>query len=269
MDQLLQDLSYAARLAARHRGFTATAVLTLALGIGAATATFSLVDAIVFRPLPYADADRLVKIWGASAADPIDNMSLADLIDIAARTGTFELVAGDDGTGFKVEASGSFHFALGGLVTEQWLPTLGVRPVIGRGFLPEEFQPGRDDVLILTDVYWRSRFAGDAGVIGRTISVDGRTATIIGVLPSNVLRYGADFLKPLVTATYPAARDNRDLDVFARLRPGVTLAAAQAELDVLGRRLESALPKGSVNTRFRVVPLDKYYASIDLSLIHI
>ena len=265
MDQLRQDLSYAVRIALRNRGFTATAVLTLALGIGAATATFSLVDAIVFRPLPYADVDRLVKIWGGSAADPIDNMSLADLTDIAARTGTFELVAGDDGTGFKVEASGSFHFALGGLVTEQWLPTLGVRPVIGRGFLPEEFQPGRDDVLILTDVYWRSRFAGDAGAIGRTISVDGRTATIIGVLPSNVLRYGADFLKPLVTATYPAARDNRDLDVFARLRPGVTLAAAQAELDVLGRQVEAAFPKGNVNTRFRIVPLDKYYASIDPS----
>ena len=265
MDQLSQDLSYAVRIAARHRGFTAAAVLTLALGIGAATATFSLVDAIVFRPLPYANADRLVKIWGASAAEPIDNMALADLIDISERTGTFELVAGDDGMGFKVEASGSFHFASGALVTERWLPTLGVRPVIGRGFLPQEFQPGGDDVLILTDAYWRSRFAADTGVIGRTISVDGRTSTIVGVLPSNVLRYAADFLKPLVAATYPSARDHRDLDVVARLRPGITLAAAQAELDALGRRLESAYPSARVNHRFRVVPLDKYYASIDPS----
>ena len=104
MDQLRHDLSYAVRIAARNRGFTAAAILTLALGIGAATATFSLVDAIVFRPLPYADADRLVKIWAGSAAEPIDNMSLADLIDISERTGTFELVAGDDGTGFKVES---------------------------------------------------------------------------------------------------------------------------------------------------------------------
>jgi putative ABC transport system permease protein len=265
IDQLRQDLSYAVRIAGRNRGFTAAAILTLALGIGAATATFSLVDAIVFRPLPYADADRLVKIWGGSAAEPIDNMSLADLIDISERTGTFELVAGDDGMGFKVESGGSFHFASGGLVTAQWLPTLGVRPVIGRGFLPEEFQPGGDDVLILTDVYWRSRFAGDPSVIGRTISVDGRTSTIVGVLPSNVLRYGADFLKPLVTATYPAAREHRDLDVFARLRPGVTLAAAQAELDVLGRQIESAYPSANVNHRFRAVPLDKYYASINPS----
>jgi putative ABC transport system permease protein len=265
MEQLRRDLSYAIRMTARNPGFTAAAIVTLALGIGAATVTFSVVDAIVFRPLPYADPDRLVKIWGSTAAEPVDNMSLADFNDLSARTGIFAQVAGDDGMGFRIEYGDASHFADGGLVTEQWLSTLGVRPVLGRGFLPEEFRAGRDDVVILTDAYWHRRFGADRNVVGRSLAVDGRGATILGVLPPNVLRYGADFLKPLVPAAYPSGRDHRDLDVFARLRPGVTLAAAQAELDVLGREIEAASQSANVNHRFRVIPLEKYYASIDPS----
>ena len=265
MEQLRRDVSYGARMATRNRGFSAAAILTLALGIGAATATFTIVDAIVFRPLPYADTDRLVKIWGSSAAEPIDNMSLADLTDISERSAVFERVAGDDGTGVRVQYGESSHFASAALVTARWLSTLGVRPVLGRGFSPEEFEPGRDDVLILTDAYWHRRFAADADVVGRTLIVDGRRHTILGVLPANVLRYGADFLQPLVAATYPASREHRDLDVFARLRPGVTLAAAQAELDLLGRQLQAAYSTPKVNQRFRVIPLDKYYAAVNPS----
>jgi putative ABC transport system permease protein len=264
-EQFARDLMYAARMAARNRGFTAATILTLALGIGAATAMFSIVDAIVFRPLPYAAADRLVKIWGSSAADPVDNMSLPDFVDIVERRTIFEQVAADDGTGFKVEFGGALHDALGAAVTPEWLSTLGVQPALGRGFTPEEFQAGRDDVLILTDVYWRRRFAADAGVIGATLNVDGRASTILGVLPPNVLRYEADFLKPLVLTSYPADREHRSLDVFARLRPGVTLAAAQAELDVLGRQIATAHPSTNVNHRFGVVPLDKYYAAVSPS----
>ena len=265
MEQLRRDLSYGIRMAARNRGLTAAAILTLALGIGAATATFGIADAIVFRPLPYSGVDRLVKIWGSTAAEPVDNMSLADFNDISEHRWIFEQVAGDDGTDFRVEFGGSSHVALGGLVTAGWLSTLGVRPALGREFVQEEFQPGRDDVLILTDAYWRQRFAADPGVLGRTLSVDGKRMTILGVLPPNVLRYNADFLKPLVTATYPSGRDHRDLDVFARLRPGITVQAAQAELDVLGRQLEAAYPSANVNHQFRVIPLDKYYASVNPS----
>jgi putative ABC transport system permease protein len=265
MEQLRRDVFYGARLALRDRGFATAAILTLALGTGAATATFSVVDAVVFRPLPYADADRLVKIWGSSAAEPVDNMSLPDFNDVSEHGRIFEQIAADDGSGFKVEYGGSSQFVDGAFVTRQWLSTLGVRPVLGRGFLPEEFQPGRDDVVILTDAYWHRRFASDVGVTGRTLTVDGRPFTIIGVLPPNVLRYGADFLRPLVPAAYPSERDYRNLDVFARLRPGVTLAAAQAELDVLGRQLEAAYPSTTVNRGFRVIPLEKYYAAVNPS----
>ena len=265
IEELRRDVSYGARMAARTRGFTTAAVLTLALGVGAATVTFTIVDSVVFRPLPYADADRLVKIWGTTALNPIDNMSLADFNDISERNRLFENVAADDGSGVRVGYGGAYYYDAAAFVTSQWLATLGVRPVFGREFLPEEFQPGRADVVILTDVYWHRRFAADASVIGQTMTIDDRPSTIVGVLPPNVLRYGADFLAPLVAATYPSARDRRDLDVFARLRPGVTLAAVQAELDLLGRQLEAAYPSTNVNHRFTVIPLDKYYASIEPS----
>ena len=151
MEQLCRDVSYGARVAARNSGFTAAAVLTLALGIGAATAIFSVVDAIVFRPLPYADADRLVKIWGSSAADPIDNMSLADFNDSPSAARSSSRWPETMGRASKCSTMVSSHFVDGAFVTPQWLSTLGVRPVLGRGFLPEEFQPGRDGVVILTD----------------------------------------------------------------------------------------------------------------------
>ena len=261
-EQLRRDLSYAARMASRNRGFTTAAILTLALGTGAATATFSIVDAIVFRPLPYASADRLVKIWGSSAADPLDNMSLADFVDISERSGVFEQVAADDGTGFKVEYRGASHDALGGIVTAGVALDARGPSRAGTRISPRGVPTGtrrRPDP--------HRRRTGAAGLprtsAGRGPDAQRRrrgASPILGVLPPNVLRYGADFLKPLVTASYPAGREHRDLDVFARLRPGVTLAAAQAELDVLGRQIEAAFPSTNVNQRFRVIPLDKYYA---------
>ena len=265
LEQLWRDISYGARMALRNRGFTTAAVLTLALGIGATTATFTIVDAIVFRPLPYADPDRLVKIWGTGSAEPSDNMSLPDFNDLSERTVLFERVGADDGSDFKVEDGGSHHAASGALVSADWLSTLGVRQALGRAFLAEEFHAGRDDVVILTHVYWQRRFAGDRSVVGRMLRVDGRACTIVGVLPPNVLRYGADFLKPLVAAAYPASREYRNLDVMARLRPGVTLADVQAALDVLGRQLEIDYASKPVNHRFAVMPLDKYYASVNPS----
>ena len=129
--------------AGRNRGVTIAAVLTLALGIGATTAIFSIVDTIVFRPLPYGDADRLVKIW-ASGAAPTDNMALAEFEEMAEQRGVFESLAADDGMDFTVmTVDGGRESANGALVTAGWLNTLAVHPVLGRGFLPDEGQPGR------------------------------------------------------------------------------------------------------------------------------
>jgi predicted permease len=262
LGDLARDVIYGVRVARRNPGFTIAAVLTLAVGIGATTVTFTVADAIVFRPLPYAHPERLVKVWGRSSPHPTDNMALADFTGVKALTGLFEQVAADDGMSFRVDEGEAAHHANGALVTADWLSTLGVRPVLGRGFVPEEFQPPRDDVVVLTHVYWQRRFAANPGVIGRTVRIDGRSCTIIGVLPPNVLRYGADFLRPLIVDSYPSSREHRNLDVVARLRPGATLVSAQAAVDVLGAQLKLAGSSPNVNEHFSVAPLDKNYASI-------
>ena len=261
-EHLVRDVIYGVRIARRNLGFTTAAVLTLALGIGATTAMFTVADTIVFRPLPYAEPERLVKVWGRSSAHPTDNMALADFNGVKELTALFERVGADDGTGFRVEDGEALHFANGALITSEWLSTLGVRPALGRGFLRDEFLASKDDVVILTHVYWQRRFAADPGVLGRALRIDGRPCTVVGVLPPNVLRYGADFLRPLVVGTYPSSREYRNLDVVARLRPEATIASAQAALDVLGRQLDLAYSSPNANHQFSVAPLDKNYASI-------
>ena len=256
--QVWRDVGYGLRIARRNPGFTLAAILTLALGIGAATATFTVVDTIVIRPLPYREPGRLVKIWASASSEPIDNVALAEFQDISDQNHVFAEVAADDGMDFTVlTMAGQRAPANGAIVTPQWLSTLGVQPILGRGFLPDEGQPGRDHVVILTDDYWRRRFNADPGVIGKTLEIDGTASTIVGVLPPNVLRYGADFLKPLVSATYPADRQRRDLDVVARLRPGATVASAQAEVDVIANRMASVYPESNQGRRFSVIPLEK------------
>jgi putative ABC transport system permease protein len=258
------DLLYAARMLARNRGLTAVAVITLALGIGANTAIFSIVDTVVFRPLPYKDAGRLVKIWDSAERSPGDNVSYPDFADIRDQNDVFEQVAADDGKQLTVVLpDGSRRSLDGAMVTTAWLSTLGVQPLLGRGFVPDDEQPGRDPVVIVTHAFWRARLGSDPGIVGRTLPTDDGAVTVIGVLPPNVLRYGGDYLAPLKPSEYPQRRNHRDLDVFARLKPGVTIAQARAQLETIGRRLEGAYPETNNARGFSVAPLGKYYASTD------
>ena len=264
VEQLWRDIAYGARVLTKHRGFTAAAIATLALGIGANTAIFSIVDTIVFRPLPYVEPERLVKIWGtAPDASPTD-ISWADFVDIQSQNRAFERVAADDGMAYSVVYSnGARASVLGAMVTTEWLSTLGVQPLVGRTFLPDEAQTGRDHVIVLTHSYWRRQFASDPHVIGQVLSIDGEPFTIIGVLPPNVLRYQSDFLKPLTPSDYPTERGHRDLDVFARLRPGVALAQARSEMETVGARLARQYPATNKDRGLTVVPLNKYYMALD------
>jgi putative ABC transport system permease protein len=263
-DQLRQDLSYAVRMLAKSPGFSAVVVATLALGLGANTAIFSVVDAVVFRSLPYQDPERLVKICGNARAVATDDVSLPDLLDIREESHSFEQVAADDGSGVTItHADGTREPVDAALVTGSWLTTLGVRPMLGRAFLPEDERPGHDRVMILTHAYWRRRFDSDPAIVGKTLAVGRDPVTVVAVLPPNVLRYGADILVPLVPADYPPGRDYRDLDAFARLRPGVTLRQAQAELDTIARRLAAEYPATNKTRRFSLVPLEKWYAEIE------
>ena len=259
LDQFRQDLSYGLRTLRRNRGLTAVAIVTLAIGIGANSAIFSIVDTVVLRPLPYRDADRLVKIWGSTSAEPTDNVSLPDYLDIRAESDVFELIAADDfapGDGLGQAISGA-------QVTGTWLEALGVQPMLGRAFAADEGLPGHDHVLLLTHSTWQHRFAADPAVVGRTLRGEDGPYTVIGVLPPNVLRYGNDFLKPMVESTYSHDRGHHDLDVFGRLKHGVTIAQARAQLDSIADRLQRQYPHTNTNLRFKVAPLDKNYASTD------
>jgi putative ABC transport system permease protein len=262
MALLFTDLAYAVRLLGRNKAFTIIAIATLALGIGANAAIFTLVDTVVFRPLPYAEPERLVKIWDHSNSQPTDNVSWSDFNDIQAQADIFERVAADDAMNFdRVTREGSRLSADGAIVSPEWLATFGVQPMLGRSFALDEFEPGRDRVILLSHAFWQ-RLGGTPNVIGTTITIDAVPHTIIGVLPPNVLRYGNDFLAPLVSARYPRERSHRDLDVFARLKPGVTVAQAQAALDVIASRLAREYPATNAARGFSVAPLGKYYAAI-------
>lgn len=262
---MFNDLHYAIRMLRKTPGVTTVAVLTLALGIGANTAIFSVVDTVLLRPLPYKDPDRLVKIWGANRPRGLlrEDVSMPDFLDLRDRNHVFEQMAADDFFGFVVTHQGEPAEWVGGaVVTASWLPTLGVQPILGRHFLPDEEQPGHDSVVILTNAYWRNRFGADPKIIGARLVLGGQPFTVVGVLPPNIRRSGgAEILKPLVPANYKAERDYRDLDVVARLKPAVTLVQAQAEMDIIARQLEQQYP--TTNKRYSVMlePLREAYVA--------
>ena len=182
----MNDLSYALRGLTRNAGFTAVTVTTLALGIGANTAIFSVVDTVVFRPLPYREPARLVKICGSQPQHPQcdDDVSMPDFLDLRDQGRLFEQIAADDGRDFRLrEATGSREYVLGALVTSNWLSTLGSRPMMGRDFTPEEEQAGRDRVAILSHDFWKRHFASDPHVLGRTLILDEVPLTVSASCP--------------------------------------------------------------------------------------
>jgi putative ABC transport system permease protein len=263
-DDLWREVSHAVRGLLKNKGFAAIAIATVAIGVGASAAIFTLVDTVVFRSLPYEDPARLVKIFDTQPGTSPDDVSWADFIDITVQQDVFERVAADDGQGFRMRVGDGPLEAVGGaMVTAAWLDTLGVKPLVGRGFLADDFAAGRGQVALLAHHFWVRRFGSDPATVGRTISVDDATFTIVGVLPPNVLRFGADVVRPLIATEYPQARSHRDLDVVARLKPGVTIARAQAALDTVAGRLAQEYPTTNARHGFRVVSLGKYYASVE------
>jgi putative ABC transport system permease protein len=257
----MTDLLYAVRVLRKNAGFTAVAIVTLALGLGATTAIFSVVDTVVFRPLPYHEPDRLVKICGTGPRDRScdDDFSLRELESIRERLDIFEQVAADDGMGASVVRADGTREPLGvGLVSANWLAVLGVRPLLGRDFVADEAQPGADRVVILTHDYWRRHFNSDPQAIGRTIAFDGIAHVAVGVLPPNVLRSNADVLKPFVASGYT----DTSLDVFGRLKAGTSLAQARAGIELLGSGLAHQYPETNRDRRLDAQLLGKDYASI-------
>ena len=253
MDTFLQDLRYALRTLRRNVGFTTAAVLTMALGIGATSAIFSVVNGVLLRPLPYEAPERLVMIWGTYPDFGRTATSLPDFLDWRAQSRTLEQMAARHGTTFNLTGAGEPEQLAGERVTANFFPTLGVAPAIGRNFTPDEEEPGRGGVAILDHGYWQRRFGGDPAVVGRTLTLNGRPHTVVGIAPPGFRFWeDADVYAPIVRDT-TANRRSEFLTVFGRLVPGATVEQASAEMKTVLARLAELYPASNESLRSEVI----------------
>ena len=255
----LQDLRNALRGLARNPVFALTAILAAALGVGATTAVFSVVDRILFRSLPYANEDRLVSAGMLAPLDTNEFMFASEYFDLRHNPGPFEAVTSFQAGAIACDLTEQNPLRLGCLRVEaNFLATLGLSPIIGRSFSPEEDRPNGPRVALISYGLWRSRFAADTQVIGRTIPIDGATATIVGVLPGNFempTLTRADILLPeaLNEAT---ERTGRALRVFGRMKPGISVTQATAQLGPhFQRALDTVPPQFRKEVSLRVRPV--------------
>ncbi len=259
-----QDLRLAARLLRRAPGFSTVAVATVALGVAATTTTFSLVDAVLLRPLPYADPARLVMAGEPGDTGLPSNTGYSTYLDWREQNHSFENLAilRDWSPALTREETEQLQ---GWRVTSTFLATLGVAPALGRDFEPAEDHPDRRYVVILSDRLWRRRFGADPGIIGRSIDLTGRPFEVVGVLPrafDDVLfaNYGApDVLSPLgYEVSQPwACRSCQHLKVLARLREGVGPDLARGDLEAIQGRLRAAYPRDYDSSRIAVMPVEE------------
>jgi putative ABC transport system permease protein len=275
METLFQDVRYGLRLLAKRPGFTTIAVVALALGIGANSAIFSVVNGVVLRPLPYKDPDRLMMVWSrrpllqAQSGLSEYPVSAADFIDWRDQNQSFDQLAAFHTQPFNITGAGDPEF-LGG-VRASWnlFALLGVDAQKGRTFLPEDDQPGAGHVVAISHGLWERRFGADPNIVGQKLMLNDEPYTVVGVLPKTFQfpRKGelpagfqfprqADLYTPLAWTPNQAANRGRNfLAVVARLRPGVTLAQAQADADGMAERLKQQNPQANANKDIFVVSL--------------
>jgi len=273
MNSGAQDIRFAVRSLAKHPWFTLAAVLSLAIGIGANTSIFSVANALLFRPLPYDDPDRLMILWNRSPGLGItqDWFSTAQYFDIKTGHHGFEQVAIAIGGNYNLTGRGDPERVGAVRVSSNLLPMLGARPDLGRLLTPDEDFPGHPSTAVLTDGMWARRFGRDRHAIGTSIIINGQTYEIVGVLPQNFslpqevvpLLDGtqqADLFLPLPLAPSAASqvRDHEDYNIVGKLAPGVSVQQAQAEMDTITARLRREFPENyppNGGLTFSIVPL--------------
>ena len=259
MQTLLQDLRYGARMLLKKPGFTLIAVITLALGIGVNSAIFSVVNALLVRPLPFDNLDRIVALWEKVPSRGVERneTAAANYLDWSAQQTSFEHTGLYSWWSANLTGVENPENIQGYLITASLFDVVGVRPLHGRAFTAEEEQPGKDDVVILNHGLWRRRFGGDPGVIGKTISINGAPRTVVGVMPPEYnFPRGGELLAPLaLTQRQAQNRVAHYLLAVARLKPGVSIAQAQAELDTIMTRLERQYPNTNTGRGLGVFPL--------------
>ena len=249
LESILRDAKYGARSLAKNRGFTAVAVLTLALGIGANAAIFAVIDAVLLRPLPYPEAGRLVRLYAVDAAREEFSVSPADFLEGYSRAEAFEHLAAYREFSFNMASEERSERVSGAVVSPEFFSALGVGPQHGRLISPALDAPGGPRVVVLGHTLWQRRFGGDAGILGKSINLDGEPRTVVGVMPEG-FQFPADAelwassryavpehpLRPTQDPT--TRRDSQYFDVVGRLRPGVGLEQARAEAKAVAGRFK-------------------------------
>ena len=257
-----QDLRYGLRTLIKNPGFTIVAVIALALGIGANSAIFSVVNAVLLRPLPYKNPDQLVVIWenATHLGFPKDTPSPANFLDWRQQSSLFEGMAAFAERSFNLTGVGEPERLDGRRVSANLFEMLGVKPIVGRTFVPQEDQPGTK-VVLLNESLWKRRFGGDPAVVGRAVNLNGEPYTVVGVLPQTVRlptsgNWRDQVWVPLAFPSEEAAsRGAHYLEVIARMKPGMTLPKAQAEMDTIAARLAQQYPDFNARRGAVVTPL--------------
>jgi predicted permease len=266
MESILQDIRFGARALVRNPLFTLVAVLALALGIGANTAIFSVLDAVVLKPLPYSHPEQLVQLWMrfTDIGQPMDRnwVSPPEFADLRNLNKSLSQLAAIDTANFNLRVGETPERLTGALVSASFFPLFGVQAQIGRVFLPDEDQPGRDTEVLLSDGLWRSRFGADPGISGRKLVLSGKSYIVVGVLPRGFdYPVGADIWTPLAFSASDLAPDNRGnhgLQAIARIRPAISQAQARSDLDSVSERIieqNPGFPYRLVHFKVLMVPL--------------
>ncbi len=234
MNALLQDLRYALRSLSRAPGFTVASVVTLALGIGANAALFSVVNGVLLKPLPYADSERIVQIFRSDAKAGRSGVAPADVLDWKDRLTSLTNVTGVSTISVTLNGEGEPERVVGAKVSASLFPLLGIPPSSGQFFGPDEDRPGAPKTVVLTDGLWQRRFGGQTTLLGKTILLNGEPHVVAAVMPASFHFVGADLLLPLALGPSDrSARNTTYLRAYGRLAPGISIKAAQAEMDLL------------------------------------
>ncbi len=262
LETLLQDLRYAARALRKNPGFTIIAVLTLALGIGANTAIFSMVNALLLHPYNFPELDRLVRVWenrGIDEGADARFMAPRDAADLVSETQVFDGLTTYRCGDFNLNADGNVQPVLGCRVSANFFDVLDAAPASGRTFAVPEEEPGADQVAVVSYGFWQRRFAGDSALLGRVIQLNGRKYTVVGIMPR-----GFDYPVPMevwvplgLTPAEKADRTKLSFAALGRLKSGVSVAQARGALDGVSRRLQQEFPATNANRRAEVLQLRK------------
>jgi len=258
MDTLLSDLHYAIRMLIKRPGFTVVALITVALGIGANTSIFSVVNAVLLRPLPYNQPDRIMQLWEVNlrTGDRGGSVSPNNFADWQERSKTFECMAALRYANLSLTGGSQAERVVGAMVSADFFGAIGTSAALGRTFLPEEDKPGNSNAAVVSYGLWQRRFGGDETLVGQSIMLNGRKYTVVGIMPRGFqFPSSAEMWVPLALELKEESRGNHYLRVIGRVRPSVTVGQAQAEITGIAEQLAKEYPDNNRHTGASVMSL--------------